>query len=198
MATSIKITTLLMGLGLIAAGVACKKPEPYKAPEPPQAATPPVDTDKARREAEAEARRRADAERQKAEAAKAEAARLAQADREALTRAAEKALQDVHFAFDASDLSSEAKDRLQAIADFLKQFPKVRIQIEGNCDERGTVEYNLALGERRTSAAFDYLKSLGVDPQRMTTLSYGKEKPVCTESVEACWYRNRRDHFVMK
>ena len=80
-------------------------------------------------------------------------------------------------------------------ADVLKRFDFLRISIQGHADERGSVEYNLALGERRARAAYDYLVSLGVAPDRLKTVSYGKEIPLCTDSNETCWARNRRDHF---
>ena len=79
----------------------------------------------------------------------------------------------------------------------LKKFDFIRITIEGHCDERGTVDYNLALGERRARAAFDYFTSLGIDPARMKVVSYGKEIPACQQSNEACWAQNRRDHFAV-
>jgi len=82
-------------------------------------------------------------------------------------------------------------------ADALKRFDFLRITVEGHCDERGTVEYNLALGERRARAASDYLVSLGVGADRLRTVSYGKEVPVCQQSNEECWSRNRRDHFAV-
>jgi len=72
------------------------------------------------------------------------------------------------------------------------------VEIAGNCDERGTNEYNLALGNKRAAAALAYLKTLGVDEARFTTISYGKEKPLCTEANEACWSQNRRDEFKLK
>ncbi|BDU71900.1 OmpA family protein [Mesoterricola silvestris] len=196
MPNSRNLTVLALGCGLVLAGVACKKPEPLKAPEAPKVDTSAQDADKARQEAEA--RRRAEAA-QKAERDKLEAARKAEAEQqEAFRKAADKALTDVLFAYDKSGLTDEAKTQLQGIAAFLKAYPKAALRIEGNCDERGTVEYNLALGERRSSAAKDYLKGLGIAEDRLSTVSYGKEKPVCTDSVEACWSRNRRDHFVLR
>ena len=82
-------------------------------------------------------------------------------------------------------------------AEALKKFDFLRVTIEGHCDERGTVEYNLALGERRARAAYDYLVSLGVAADRLKTVSYGKEVPVCQQSNEDCWARNRRAHFAV-
>ena len=99
----------------------------------------------------------------------------------------------VHFAFDSSALDEESKATLQKQAAWLQKYPGVTVQVQGNCDERGTREYNLALGARRASAAKDYLVSLGVSAERVDTISYGKEKPVCAESSESCWAENRRD-----
>ena len=80
----------------------------------------------------------------------------------------------------------------------MKKYPQANVFIDGNCDERGTVEYNLALGERRATATHDYLVSLGVAAGRLSTTLYGKEKPVCTDPAESCWFRNRRAHFSLK
>jgi peptidoglycan-associated lipoprotein len=144
-----------------------------------------------------DARRRAEAEQKRKADEAAEAARRAAAEA-AYHRDAEAALKDVHFDFDKSDIKEGDKVILTAIADFMKKYPQASLSIEGNCDERGTTEYNLALGDRRAHAVQDYLKGLGVADSRLSTLSYGKEKPVCTESVESCWMRNRRAHFVLK
>jgi peptidoglycan-associated lipoprotein len=103
----------------------------------------------------------------------------------------------VYFDFDKYDLKPEARDRLARNAEFLNAHPEFVVSIEGHCDERGTNEYNLALGERRSNAARDYLISLGVSGSRLKTISYGEERAVCTESNEACWWRNRRGHFVI-
>jgi peptidoglycan-associated lipoprotein len=110
-------------------------------------------------------------------------------------RAAE-GLQPIHFDFDRSFIRDDAKPVMQANADWLKANPKVKIRIEGNCDERGTIEYNQALGQRRAAAAKKYLTDLGISTGRISLISYGKEKPVCTASTEECWQRNRRDDFV--
>jgi peptidoglycan-associated lipoprotein len=80
----------------------------------------------------------------------------------------------------------------------MKAYPSAQVEIQGNCDKRGTNEYNLALGNRRASAALAYLKTLGVDEARFSTISFGKEKPLCTEAKEACWSQNRRDEFHLK
>jgi peptidoglycan-associated lipoprotein len=103
---------------------------------------------------------------------------------------------DVYFAYDKYDLDNKAKATLKSLAALLGKR-NVTVAIEGSCDERGTKEYNLALGDKRAAAAKQYLVSLGVASARISTISYGKEKPVCTESTEACWAKNRRDHFVV-
>ena len=106
-------------------------------------------------------------------------------------------LGDVFFAFDKADLSEESRSRLSRNADWLRAHPEFQVRIEGHCDERGTNEYNLALGERRAAAARDYLASLGVGAGSLTTLSYGEERPQCSETSEGCWARNRRAHFLI-
>jgi len=104
---------------------------------------------------------------------------------------------DVYFAFDESALTDDARAKLSRNADLLKAQARLNLTIEGHCDERGTNEYNLALGERRASAVKGYLGSLGVGAERMRTLSYGSERPVCTEHEESCWSQNRRAHQVI-
>ena len=106
-------------------------------------------------------------------------------------------LGDVFYDFDKYDLRSEARDRLQKNASFIKQNPDLRFIIEGHCDERGTNEYNIALGQSRSTSALDYLISLGVPAGNFKTISYGEERPFCTESNEACWQKNRRARFVI-
>lgn len=106
-------------------------------------------------------------------------------------------LQDVHFAYDAFDLSSEARDILRSNNDWLKSNPQAKVEVEGHCDERGTSEYNLALGAKRAKAARDYLVSLGISVERLSTISYGEELPLCHEANESCWEQNRRAHFLV-
>jgi peptidoglycan-associated lipoprotein len=98
----------------------------------------------------------------------------------------------IYFAEDQSTLAPEAQETLRKQAAWLSQYPAVTVQIEGHADERGTREYNLALGERRAQAAMDYLIALGIDSKRLKTISYGKERPVCTDANEACRSQNRR------
>ena len=98
----------------------------------------------------------------------------------------------VHFAYNRYDITTIDRDTLQRQAAWLQKYPSVRVRIEGNCDERGTREYNLALGARRANAVKEYLASSGVSLARLDTISYGKERPICTESNESCWAQNRR------
>ncbi len=104
---------------------------------------------------------------------------------------------EIHFDFDKSDLREPDREILAKNADTLKKYNFLKVTVEGHCDERGTAEYNLALGERRAKAAFDYLVSLGVPAERLKTVSYGKEVPLCADHNEDCWARNRRDHFTV-
>jgi peptidoglycan-associated lipoprotein len=106
-------------------------------------------------------------------------------------------LKDVHFAFDRSDLSDEARTILKESADVLKQSPNSKIQVEGHCDERGSTSYNLALGEKRAASVRDYLVSLGVSADMLSTISYGEEKPVDPGHNEEAWSKNRRAHMII-
>lgn len=105
-------------------------------------------------------------------------------------------LRDIFFDYDSFDLDDTARQTLQENAEWLKEHPTTRVEVEGHCDDRGTVEYNLALGAKRAAAAKNYLVDLGIPRDRMTTISYGEELPICTEESEDCWARNRRAHFV--
>ena len=107
-------------------------------------------------------------------------------------------MKDVYFDFDRYDLRADARDILKTNAAWLKQNPASSVEIEGHCDERGTSEYNLALGAKRAQTAKDYLVNLGVARQRLSTISYGEELPVCSEPNEECWQKNRHDRFVIK
>ena len=104
---------------------------------------------------------------------------------------------DAFFDLDKADIRSDARDALARTAEFLRSSPQINVTIEGHCDERGSTEYNLALGERRAQAVRQFLISLGVAPERMETVSFGKEKPFCTISDEDCWQKNRRGHFAL-
>jgi peptidoglycan-associated lipoprotein len=108
-----------------------------------------------------------------------------------------KEVRDAYFDLDKADLRPDAREALSKTADFLKNYPSVKVNIEGHCDERGSTEYNLALGDRRAAAVKQFLVSQGISADRMSTVSFGKEKPFCMESNETCWQQNRRGHFVM-
>ena len=106
-------------------------------------------------------------------------------------------LKDVHFRFDKYDLDEQSRSVLIQNADFLKQNPLVKVEIQGHCDERGTNNYNLALGHRRAVSTKKFLMAQGIDETRLRVISYGEEKPFCGESNENCWWRNRRAHFMV-
>jgi peptidoglycan-associated lipoprotein len=106
-------------------------------------------------------------------------------------------LQQIYFNFDSSDLSQQSRDTLSKNAEVISKNASLKVRIEGNCDERGSDEYNLALGERRAKAARDYLVKLGVSSGRLSVISYGNEKPVDPGHDEAAWSKNRRDEFVI-
>jgi peptidoglycan-associated lipoprotein len=108
-----------------------------------------------------------------------------------------KLLKDIHFDFDKYDIRPEDAAILKENAGLLMKYPKVKIQIEGHCDERGTVEYNLALGERRANGTKKYLVSLGISPDQLSTISYGKERPLDPGHNEEAWAKNRRAHFII-
>jgi len=109
-----------------------------------------------------------------------------------------KELEPVYFAFDDYSISEEAKDILKVNAGWLEKNENVKVQIEGHCDERGSAEYNIALGERRAKSARNYMIQLGIDPSKLSTISYGKERPVDPGHNEDAWVKNRRDEFVVK
>ena len=146
----------------------------------------------AQQQAEAEAARR-EAEMAKMSAEEKQRAEAAMMAEEARKRAFEE--EEIHFDFDKYVLTPKAMMILDEKASYLREHPEMRVLIEGHCDERGTNEYNLALGDRRANSAKNYLVKSGVMESRITTISYGEEQPLCTEHTESCWWRNRRDHF---
>jgi peptidoglycan-associated lipoprotein len=117
---------------------------------------------------------------------------------EAVPEAEVVELRDVFFDYDRYAIRDDAREVLSENARFLKKNSDARITIEGHCDERGTIEYNIALGERRARAVKKFLTDLGVDPARLSIVSYGKERPFCFEHNEQCWQENRRAHMVTK
>ncbi len=174
----------LMALLLV---TACKKPEPVVTPPPPPITetAPPTDVKPETTPADL-----VDATEQKPPQSLQEI----QAEAEAAGL-----LGDVFFDFDQSDLRSDARERLDKNARFMQSEngKNLTFTVEGHCDERGTNEYNIALGQNRSATAVDYLISLGISRSRLRTISYGEERPFCTESNEACWQKNRRARFVI-
>jgi len=187
---SVALLSLILMLGLAVLTGCPKKAEMSSAPEAqPQKAEPAP--------APAEDSAKKAAEQKAAEEAAAAAAK--RAEEEKAKEAAPKAvagLQPIYYDFDQSFIRDDAKPVMKANAEYLKANPKAKIRIEGNCDERGTIEYNQALGQRRAQAAKKYLTDLGVSAKRISLISYGKEKPICTESTEDCWQRNRRGDLI--
>jgi peptidoglycan-associated lipoprotein len=175
--------------------------------------TPVVDTSaadaakkKAEEEAAAAARKRAEEDAATAARKRAEEEATAAAKKKAEAEAAQKLLQDqinavesekIYFDYDKADLKPEAQSILEQKAKFLLANPSYSLTVEGNCDERGTNEYNLALGERRADAAKKFLNSLGISADKITTISYGEEKPVDPGQDETAWAKNRRDEFKL-
>ena len=175
------LTAAALALGI---SPACKKPQAKPEPakvEPPAPVVEPKAPVETKTDDAAEAARRAEAEK------------LA-----AYRTAAEAALKNINFDFDKSDIREADKPKLQGIADFLKNYAQAKVQIEGHCDERGTIEYNLALGERRAHAAHAYLLGLGVAENRLSTISYGKERPKVQGSDEQSYFVNRRCEFKLQ
>ena len=176
--------SLLVGLGV----AACGKKAPAVAPPPPPAptapTTPPAPPAPPAPPPSAPAPRALSEEEQFAQKS------LAQLNNE-------RPLGDVYFELDLATLKDEGKAALTTNATWLKRWTSTRISVEGHCDERGTAEYNLGLGERRANAVKAYLVELGVPGDRIVIVSKGKEAPFCTESNESCWQQNRRGHFVV-
>ena len=121
-------------------------------------------------------------------------------DKIPFTSRLEREITDAYFDYDSSDIREDARNALTRDADALKailrDFPNNSLVVEGHCDERGSAEYNLGLGDRRSTAAKEFLSQLGIPADKLKTISYGKERPQCTESNEACWQKNRRAHFA--
>lgn len=118
-------------------------------------------------------------------------------DIESTIKEIQKRLRDVYFEYDRYDLSDDGKSVIKELSQILSKNKNLKVIIEGHCDERGTNEYNLGLGQRRAQTVKNYLMSLGISSKNIETVSYGEEKPVCKESNEACWAKNRRAHFVL-
>ena len=167
-------------IGMLALWGCPKKAEISSAPDPQKEETPAV------------AGTAAAQPEQQAEAAKAE-----DVEPKEQAAAAPAGLQAVYFDYDQALIKTEAVEILKANVEWLKAHPQINVRIEGNCDERGTIENNQALGQRRAASAKKYLTDMGISGQRIALISYGKEKSICTESAESCWQKNRRDDFTV-
>jgi peptidoglycan-associated lipoprotein len=106
-------------------------------------------------------------------------------------------LKDIHFGYDSADVEPGERDHLAQNVDWLRQNARAKVELEGHCDSRGTIEYNLGLGAKRAKAVKDALVAQGIAPDRLSTISYGKELPLCQDESDACWQRNRRVHAVI-
>ena len=181
----------LMLAMLLVLSVSCAKKKVTMEAEPTQEMT--AEQMEAQQAAQEAAAAREAKLAQKGEAQREEAATMAE---EARMRAFVE--ENIHFDFDKYDLKPKAMMILDEKAAYLREHPEVRVLIEGHCDDRGTNEYNLALGDRRANSAKNYLVRSGVAESRITTISYGEEQPLCTEQTESCWWRNRRDQFQIR
>ena len=184
----------LMLAMLLVLGVSCAKKKVTMEAEPMEEEMAVEDT-AAQQAAEDEAARKAAemAKMSEAERQRREAAMMAE---DARMRAFVE--EHIHFDFDKYDLKPKAMMILDEKAAYLREHPEVRVLIEGHCDERGTNEYNLALGDRRANSAKNYLVRSGVAESRITTISYGEEQPLCMEQAESCWWKNRRAQFQVR
>jgi peptidoglycan-associated lipoprotein len=169
---------IVLCIGMLALWGCPKKAEISAVPETQQEKAPAV-------EATAQPEQKAEAVKSEDVAAKEQAA------------VAPVGLQPVYFDFDQALIKTEAVEILKANVEWLKAHPQINVRIEGNCDERGTIEYNQALGQRRAVSAKKYLTDMGISGQRITLISYGKEKLNCADHSESCWQKNRRDDFVV-
>jgi peptidoglycan-associated lipoprotein len=190
---------VILGLGLILTAGCAKKVVKEAAEEKTAtvqkeaaAGTQPAETEEqrlAREKAMKEAALREEQDRERA--------LTAQREKEAAAAAIADVFADIRFDFDKFDLKPEARETLKKAAAYMTANKDVTVLIEGNCDERGTVEYNLALGEKRALSAMKFLVDLGIDKGKIKTISYGKEKPLDPGHTEEAWAKNRRDHFVV-
>ena len=165
------------------AGTAAEAPAAAPAPQPESIVSEPIKPEAPKAEAPAAGTQTAMAEAAAGMAATEEKASL---------------FADIYFDFDKSFIREDAKPVLAKVADYLKKNSGAKVQVEGHCDERGTAEYNMALGARRAESAKKYLLSLGVKAAALSTVSYGKEKPLDPGHTEDAWAKNRRDHFLLK
>ena len=174
-------------IGMLALWGCPKKAEISTVPETPREETPAAAAT-AQPPAEATAK-----PEQKAEAAKP----VVEAVRERAAAAPDAGLRPVYFDFNQFFIEAAAGEIMKANAEWLRAHPQIKVRIEGNCDERGTNEYNQALGQRRAASAKKYLTDMGISGNRILLISYGKEKSSCNDSTESCWQKNRRDDFAV-
>jgi peptidoglycan-associated lipoprotein len=191
--TTVVLLMLILVLSIFALYGCPKSADVSSAPE-----SQPQKVEKTPAELAAEAAKAAEEKKAADAAAAAAAAKAAEEEAAAKERAAKEAagLKAIYFDFDKSFVRDDAKAVMKANAAWLKANPKAKVRIEGNCDERGTIEYNQALGQRRAASTKKYLTDMGVSGKRISLISYGKEKPVCKESTEDCWQQNRRADLV--
>jgi peptidoglycan-associated lipoprotein len=179
---------------ILAAG--CAKKKVASAPPPP----PPPSTQAPAGRAQTPSQQRASATSQRPQEQAAVRPRMPDAATRARIDELLARIEDAFFDYDKSNLRPDAVKALQTdsseLRNILKDFPDYKLTIEGHCDERGSAEYNVALGEKRAEAAKDYLTQVGIPSDQLHVISYGKERPVCTEADEACWQKNRRIHIV--
>lgn len=183
-----RATILLMMLAVFAGGCAKKQPAPLPQPTPPVAAAPP---------AAVPARPPAPPQRVEESVPVPAISEDAIGNRTLEDLNRNSPLQPAFFALDSSELDDAGRAVVASNADILKKYPTWMVTVEGHCDERGTAEYNLALGERRAVAVKTYLVALGINPDRLRTVSYGKEFPFDPAHAESAWSKNRRAHFVI-
>ena len=187
----LQLLMLTMGASLVAITSGCHKKVAAAPPPPPPpvvASNPPAPAPAPRERAARVAEEREPAP------APVVAARTSKALEDYLNK-----LLDAYFDYDKADLRTDARTALNndssELRSLLKEFPNTKFVVEGNCDERGSAEYNLALGDRRAKAAQEFLVQIGVPSERLTTISYGQERPICTDHDENCWQKNRRAHL---
>jgi peptidoglycan-associated lipoprotein len=192
------VLVLILCVGLLLAGCP-KKTVVKEEPSMKKAEEPVAEREKAAKlAAEQEAARIREEEAKKAKEQEFEKSMVAKKEPGIAGEVFEsRLLKDIHFDFDKYDIRPGDADILKENVALLMRYPKVKIQVEGHCDERGTNEYNLALGERRANAAKKYLVSLGISADRISSISYGEEKPLDTGHNEEAWAKNRRGHFVI-
>ncbi|MBW1982640.1 MAG: peptidoglycan-associated lipoprotein Pal [Deltaproteobacteria bacterium] len=195
-----KRTTWIVGsiflIVLLVFAVSCQKRVVGVGPEPGEQVSAEEQAKAQQEAAEAAARQQALLEAQRLREQQAKEAEAAKESEAAKRRAFEE--QDIHFDFDQYVLKPAAIQILDEKAAYMREHPDVRVLIEGHCDERGSNEYNLALGDRRANSAKNYLVRAGIAEKRIVTISYGEERPLCTQHTESCWWKNRRAHFVIR